>query len=81
MALFERGKSPHLIPVHGSTDIVDVTGAGDTVISVFTAALAAGATYPEATRLANVAGGLVVMKKGTAVVSPAELKKAIASGR
>jgi rfaE bifunctional protein kinase chain/domain len=81
MALFERAKRPTLIPVQGATDIVDVTGAGDTVISVFTAALAAGASFRQATRLANYAGGLVVMKKGTATVSPQELKKAVASDR
>ena len=79
MALFERGKPPFLFPVHGTTDIVDVTGAGDTVISVFTLALASGANFREAARLANYAGGLVVMKKGTATVSPEELKEAIIS--
>jgi len=77
MALFEKGKPPFFLPVSGSTDIVDVTGAGDTVIAVFTAALAAGASYREAARLANHAGGLVVMKKGTAVVRPVELKQAV----
>jgi len=79
MALFEKGKLPYFLPVSGSTDIVDVTGAGDTVIAVFTAALAAGASFREAARLANFAGGLVVMKKGTAVVRPLELKQAILS--
>jgi len=79
MALFERGKPPFLLPVHGSTDIVDVTGAGDTVISTFTLALAGGASLQEAARLANCAGGVVVMKKGTATVSADELKKAISS--
>jgi rfaE bifunctional protein kinase chain/domain len=79
MALFQKGKPPLLLPIHGPTDIVDVTGAGDTVISVFTAALAAGASYPQAARLANTAGGIVVMKKGTATVSPLELKQAIVS--
>lgn len=77
MALFEKGKPPFFLPVSGSTDIVDVTGAGDTVIAVFTAALAAGASFREAARLANHAGGLVVMKKGTAVVRPLELKQAV----
>jgi len=77
MALFERGKQPFLIPVHGPTDIVDVTGAGDTVISVFTLALACGASFREATILANHAGGIVVMKKGTATLSPAELKASL----
>ncbi|HOY98966.1 MAG TPA: PfkB family carbohydrate kinase [Candidatus Aminicenantes bacterium] len=80
MALFERGKPPYLLPVFGSTDIVDVTGAGDTVIAVFTAVLAAGGTFREAARLANFAGGLVVMKKGTAVVSSPELKQAVLVG-
>lgn len=79
MALFEKNRPPLFIPIHGSTDIVDVTGAGDTVISVFTLALAAGATFSEAAYLANYAGGIVVMKKGTATVSPEELKHAIAS--
>ena len=77
MALFEKGKKPFLIPVHGPTDIVDVTGAGDTVISVFTLALSCGATFREATVLANHAGGIVVMKKGTATLSPAELKASV----
>ena len=79
MALFENGRPPYFLPVFGSADIVDVTGAGDTVISVFTAALACGASFREAARLANCAGGLVVMKKGTAVVAPVELKQAIAA--
>ena len=77
MALFEKGRPPLFLPVSGPTDIVDVTGAGDTVISVFTAALACGADLPDAARLANHAGGIVVMKKGAAVVSPIELKQAI----
>jgi D-glycero-beta-D-manno-heptose-7-phosphate kinase len=79
MALFEKGRPPFLLPVSGPTDIVDVTGAGDTVISVFTASLACGADLRDAARLANHAGGIVVMKKGAAVVSPRELKQAIAS--
>lgn len=77
MALFERGSKPRLFPVQGSTDIVDVTGAGDTVISVLTLALACGATFAQAATLANHAGGLVVMKKGAAVVTPDELKKSV----
>ncbi len=77
MALFERGAKPRLIPVHGTTDIVDVTGAGDTVISVLTLALACGATYEQATLLANHAGGIVVMKKGTAVLTADELKASV----
>jgi D-glycero-beta-D-manno-heptose-7-phosphate kinase len=79
MALYERGRKPVLIPAHGPSDIVDVTGAGDTVISVFTLAVAAGATSREAAFLANRAGSVVVMKKGAATLTPLELKQAIVS--
>ncbi|MEW5900873.1 MAG: PfkB family carbohydrate kinase [Acidobacteriota bacterium] len=79
MVLFEKANNPFFVPIHGSTDIVDVTGAGDTVISVFTLALACGASGREAALLANYAGGIVVMKKGTATVTAEELKEAIAS--
>lgn len=79
MALFEKGRPPLFLPVHGPTDIVDVTGAGDTVISVLTAALAGGASPADAARLANYAGGVVVMKKGTATLTPLELKQAVLS--
>jgi len=78
MALFERGaRNPILIPVYGTDQVADVTGAGDTVIAAFTLALAAGASYAEAAKLANYAGGIVVMKMGTATVSHEELKHAI----
>lgn len=77
MILFERRKKPFTIPIFGTTDIVDGTGAGDTVISVFTLALASQASFKEAALLANVAGGIVVMKKGTATVSRSELKEAL----
>ena len=79
MILFEERKTPFSIPIHGTTDIVDVTGAGDTVISVFTLAIACGATFRQAALLANYAGSVVVMKKGTAILAPLELKKAITS--
>jgi bifunctional ADP-heptose synthase (sugar kinase/adenylyltransferase) len=59
--------------------VTAVTGAGDTVIATFTLALAAGATFSEAARLANYAGGLVVMKRGTATVTAEELKAAVGS--
>ena len=65
------------IPIFGSDTPVDVTGAGDTVIAVFTLALAAGATYLEAAHLANYAGGIVVMKSRTATVSRGELEAAL----
>lgn len=79
MVLFEKGTAPFPIPVHGTTDIVDVTGAGDTVISVFTLAMAAGASFREAAELANFAGGVVVMKRGAAAITPRELRQAIRS--
>jgi bifunctional ADP-heptose synthase (sugar kinase/adenylyltransferase) len=57
----------------GAHQPVDVTGAGDTVIATYTLALACGASFSKASRLANIAGGLVVMKRGTATVTPDEL--------
>ncbi len=69
MVAFEKDAEPLTIPIHGSDQVVDVTGAGDTVIATFTAALAAGADTASAARLANIAGGIVVMKRGTATVS------------
>jgi len=78
MALYERATAePVLIPVYGSDQVADVTGAGDTVIATFTLALAAGASFAEAAKLANFAGGIVVMKMGTATVSNDELRYAI----
>jgi len=78
MALFEKdGRAPIFIPVYGTDQVADVTGAGDTVIATFTLALAAGASYAEAAKLANYGGGIVVMKMGTATVSNDELRHAI----
>ena len=77
MALFERNRPTIHIPIFGSDQIADVTGAGDTVIATMTLALAAGASFHEAAHLANYAGGLVVMKRGTATVSADELRAAI----
>jgi rfaE bifunctional protein kinase chain/domain len=80
MAIFERDSArpatsgARHIPIYGSDAPVDVTGAGDTVIAVFTLALAAGASYFEAAHLANYAGGIVVMKRRTATVTRAELE-------
>jgi rfaE bifunctional protein kinase chain/domain len=76
-ALFERGNHLTHIPVHGSDQAVDVTGAGDTVLAAYTLALACGASPLEAAHIANIAGGLVVMKRGTATVSREELLEAI----
>jgi len=79
MVEFERRKKPVVIPIHGTDQVADVTGAGDTVIATFTAALATGADFESAARLANYAGGIVVMKRGTATVSAKELLAAINS--
>jgi len=79
MAIFEPGRPTTHLPIFGSDEIADVTGAGDTVIATLTLSLAAGADIVDAARLANYAGGLVVMKRGTATVSPAELRAAIRS--
>lgn len=77
MVAFPGKHKPVDIPVFGSDQVTDVTGAGDTVIATFTAALAAGAKTEEAAQLANCAGGIVVMKRGTATVSQQELLEAI----
>ena len=78
MTLFDGLESCH-IPVHGTDQVADVTGAGDTVIGTFSLALAAGATPLEAALLANYAGGVVVMKLGTATLTPEELREAVTS--
>jgi rfaE bifunctional protein kinase chain/domain len=77
MAAFAEKHKPVDIPIFGSDQVADVTGAGDTVIAAFTAALAAGASTEEAAQIANYAGGIVVMKRGTATVLRTELLHAI----
>jgi len=77
MVAFPRRHKPIDLPIFGSDEVTDVTGAGDTVIATLTAALAAGATTEEAAHLANYAGGIVVMKRGTATVSQQELLEAL----
>jgi len=77
MALFEPRRRPVHIPIWGGDEVADVTGAGDTVIATFTLALAAGATPEEASWLANYAGGIVVMKRGTATATADELREAV----
>ncbi|HUO24278.1 MAG TPA: PfkB family carbohydrate kinase [Candidatus Aquilonibacter sp.] len=77
MAAFDHRHKPVDIPIFGSDQVADVTGAGDTVIAAFTAALAMGASTVEAAQLANYAGGIVVMKRGTATVSRQELLQAV----
>ena len=77
MALFEPGRRTQHIGVYGSNEVADVTGAGDTVIATMALALSVGASYLEAALLATYAGGLVVMKRGTASVTAAELEGAV----
>ncbi len=77
MVSFKRQSKPVEIPISGTDDVADVTGAGDTVIAAFTAALAAGADPEDAARIANYAGGIVVMKRGTATVTADELRGVI----
>jgi D-glycero-beta-D-manno-heptose-7-phosphate kinase len=79
IALFQPGMQTVYIPIHGSDQAIDVTGAGDSVLAAYTLGLASGASPLEAAHLANIAGGLVVMKRGTATVSRAELLEAIGS--
>ncbi len=77
MSLFASGAPPVHLPVYGTDEVADVTGAGDTVIAVFTLATLGGSSPLEAARLANYAGGLVVMKRGTATVSQDDLRRAV----
>ncbi len=81
MALFEPKRRTEHIPIVGSDEVTDVTGAGDTVIATFALALAAGGSFADAAHLANHAGGLVVMKRGTATVSARELADAVSGDR
>lgn len=78
MSLFEKnGRYTHLPTV--AREVYDVTGAGDTVVSVVIAALAAGADYPEACYLANHAAGVVIREIGTASCSAAQLRESLGS--
>jgi D-glycero-beta-D-manno-heptose-7-phosphate kinase len=77
MILFEPGGRALRIDAVSERAAIDVTGAGDTVIATYALGLAVGATYAEASHLANHAGGLVVMKRGTATVSRDELLASI----
>jgi D-glycero-beta-D-manno-heptose-7-phosphate kinase len=77
MCLFEEGAGPHHLPAVGAREALDVTGAGDTVIATYALALASGATFTDAANLANHAGGLVVMKRGTATINRQELLSSV----
>lgn len=72
MALLEPGKPVYHTPTR-AREVFDVSGAGDTAIALFTLALAAGASAPDAAELSNMASGIVVGKVGTATLSPDEL--------
>jgi D-glycero-beta-D-manno-heptose-7-phosphate kinase len=73
MLLVEKGKTPVQFEAVGAKEPLDVTGAGDTVIAAYALGLASGLNFTEAAKLANHAGGIVVMKKGTASVTAKEL--------
>lgn len=78
MSLFEQGPKIKTTTIRATAkEVFDVTGAGDTVISVLTLALACGATLQEAAYIANEAAGLVVAKLGTACVTPKEIKEVL----
>ena len=77
MLLLESGAEPLHLEAVGSREAVDVTGAGDTVIATYALGLAAGAGHADAARLANHAGGLVVMKRGTASINRQELLSSV----
>ncbi|HKB07912.1 MAG TPA: PfkB family carbohydrate kinase [Candidatus Polarisedimenticolia bacterium] len=79
MSVFTRDADPAHLRVYGTDEVADVTGAGDTVVGVLTLALLGGAGPLEAAMLANYAGGIVVMKRGTATVSREELRSAVRS--
>jgi rfaE bifunctional protein kinase chain/domain len=77
MLLLEEGSAPLQIDAVGAREPVDVTGAGDTVMAAYSLALASGASFADAAQLANHAGGLVVMKRGTASINRQELLSSV----
>ncbi|MBI3178269.1 MAG: bifunctional heptose 7-phosphate kinase/heptose 1-phosphate adenyltransferase, partial [Deltaproteobacteria bacterium] len=80
MSLFQRNAPVTHVPVVGSVEVTDVTGAGDTALALFAAAVAAGVGFGNAMRLANVAAGVVVMKVGAATALPHEIEEAARKG-
>jgi rfaE bifunctional protein kinase chain/domain len=79
MTLYEKGAEPRHFDAVGSKEPVDVTGAGDTVIGAFALGLASGLSFADAAEIANHAGSIVVMKRGTAVATPDELIQSVES--
>jgi D-beta-D-heptose 7-phosphate kinase/D-beta-D-heptose 1-phosphate adenosyltransferase len=76
MTLFEQGAEPLTLPAQ-AREVFDVTGAGDTVVALFGAGVAAGLPPAEAAALANLGAGIVVGKIGVATVSRSELRRAL----
>jgi len=81
MTVFGQAGGPMHVPIFGSDEIADVTGAGDTVAAAVSLSLAAGASVVEASCIATYASSVVVMKRGTAVVTSEELMAAVSKGR
>lgn len=77
MAIFEPGGPTTHLPIYGSDEIADVTGAGDTVIGTLALALSTGASMRDAAALANCAAGIVVGMVGTATLSAQQLSEAL----
>ncbi len=77
LTLVQEEENPLHLPVYGTDQVADVTGAGDTVLATLTLALAAGASPAQGAALANLAGGIVVMKHGTATLTRPELHRAV----
>ncbi|HLN99376.1 MAG TPA: PfkB family carbohydrate kinase [Pyrinomonadaceae bacterium] len=77
MMLLESGVAPLHLQAVGASEPVDVTGAGDTVMAAYTLALSSDSSFPDAARLANYAGGIVVMKRGTAAITREELENSV----
>ena len=77
MLVFPRAQKTRVLDIYGTAQIVDVTGAGDTVLAVLGLGLATGASLVDAARLANIAGGIVVMHEGAYPVGLQELLDAL----
>jgi bifunctional ADP-heptose synthase (sugar kinase/adenylyltransferase) len=77
MQVFGRGARAAKLDIFGTSQIVDVTGAGDTVLAVLALGLASGASLLDSARLANIAGGIVVMHEGAYPVRRRELQDAL----
>jgi len=81
MTAFEKGGPVIHVPIFGSDEIADVTGAGDTVAAAVSLSLCSGATVKETSCIATYSGSIVVMKRGTATVSSDELLETISRGK